>query len=103
MERVRNDAIEPLDKGAGRDTRIVGEVAIEFTACLVVITDLPEIARTVAQIGLIHDVGFDEPVAFLAAPCLEIGQRHVHHLGCSHIVDAPVVGQPVGGRDGLQL
>ena len=90
-----------MDERAAGDTYAVAKVAIALATSSIIITDLAEIARTLSVVHLVEDIGLHQPEALSLTASLETGQRHVHHLGSSHIVDAPRIRHPVGGGDGV--
>ena len=99
IERLGNDAEESLNQRTAADADTVAEITIALPSGSVVVADLSEIGGALAVVHLIEDVGLHQPVAIFCPSCLEIGQCRMHHLGGSHVVDAPRVGHPVAGGD----
>ena len=103
FERIGQDAEQTVDDGPGGDADVVGEIAVGFVLGLVVVADLAEIARAQAQVHLVQEVRLQEPEAGIVAACLQVGERHVGHLGVRDVVGAPDIGHPVGGGDGEEV
>ena len=101
LESVRQNAEKPLNKRACRYTDAVAKVAIALTTGSIILADLSEIGRTLPVVHLVHHIGHHQLVALLRASCFEISQRRMHHLSSSHIINAPGIGLPVAGGNGV--
>ena len=101
VEGLGDDAEEALDERATADADAIAKVAIALATGGIVMADLAEVGGALAVVHLVEDVGLEEAVACLGTTCLEISQGGVHDLGSRHIVDAPGIGHPIAGGDGV--
>ena len=103
IQGIGLDAKESLQHRTCRDADAVAEVAVALATGSIVLADLAEVGGRLAAVHLVHHVGHHQAVALFRASSLEVGQGGMHHLSGSHVVDAPRVGQPVGGGNGLEI
>ena len=103
IKRIRTDAEQALHDGARCDAHIISEVTICLLECLVVVTDLAEVARACASTHLVEQIAVKQFVAHLTTSGNKIRQCHIGHLFMSHVIGTPGVGHPVGGTYSKQI
>ena len=100
VQGIGLDTAESLHQQARGHADGVAEVAVALASGSIVEADLAQIAGALAEVHAVEQGALHQMVALAAASGLEVGQGGVHHLGKGDIVDAPRVGQPIGGGEG---
>ena len=103
IERLGNHTKESLYQCAAADSDAIAEITITLPSRSIILADLSKVGRRLSIIHLVKDVRFHQTETFVSTSCLIIGQSRVHHLSSRHIVDAPAIGEPVGGGNGFIL
>ena len=99
VERLRNDSKEPLQQGSRRDADAIAKIPVALSTCRIIMTHLSEVGRRLTIVHLVYHVCLHQSETLFMAPCLEISQCGMHHLGSCHVVNAPGIRQPVAGSD----
>ena len=103
-DQIGTNTEKALGQGTCPDTDRVGKVAVALATRGIEVADLPEVQGRSAQIHIIECHTLHQAEGLFVLVSLPIGQRGVHHLGRSDIVDRPDVGLPIArGGEGIFL
>ena len=89
LQGVGLNAEKSLNERAGRDAYAIAEITVTLTSGCVILAHLSEVGRRLAIVHLVHHIGLHQAEALLCPTRLKVGQRRVHHLGGSNVIDAP--------------